>query len=160
MAETINAGHAKQRALVAFPGVTPGSTMTGRLLAVGGRNRAKNVARITLASGKVVTRRVDQVRIPPRSPEEPAMSRTMPTYCPHGKVTDWGDFAGDPPQLEPCPQCPSRVLTVLLRVERRPDGTYWWTIDEAGEQYAAGGPCVTADEATRTAVHHVGTSYP
>ena len=69
MAETINAGHAAHRALVAFPGVTPGSTMTGRLLAVGGRNRAKDVARITLASGKVVTRRVDQVRLltePPR----------------------------------------------------------------------------------------------
>ena len=42
MAETINAGHAKHRALVAFPGVTPGSTMTGRLLCIGGRNRAKD----------------------------------------------------------------------------------------------------------------------
>lgn len=68
MAETINAGHAKARALVAFPGQAPGSTMTGRLLAVGGRNRANDVARITLASGKVVTRRVDQVRLLPEAP--------------------------------------------------------------------------------------------
>ena len=69
MAEKLNAGHAKARALVSFPGQTPGSTMTGRLLAVGGRNRAKDVARITLASGRIVTRRVDQVRLltePPR----------------------------------------------------------------------------------------------
>lgn len=69
MAEAINAGHAAHRALVAFPGVTPGSTMTGRLLCVGGRKGASDVARITLASGKVVTRRVDQVRLltePPR----------------------------------------------------------------------------------------------
>ena len=69
MAEKLNAGHAKARALVSFPGQTPGSTMTGRLLCIGGRNSAKDVARITLASGKVVTRRVDQVRLltePPR----------------------------------------------------------------------------------------------
>lgn len=69
MAEAINAGHAKARALVSFPGQTPGSTMTGRLLCIGGRKSAKDVARITLASGKVVTRRVDQVRLltePPR----------------------------------------------------------------------------------------------
>lgn len=69
MAEAINAGHAKARALVSFPGQTPGSTMTGRLLCIGGRKSAKDVARITLASGKVVTRPVDQVRLltePPR----------------------------------------------------------------------------------------------
>jgi len=71
MAETINAGHAAHRALVAFPGQTPGSTMTGRLLAVGGRNRAKDVARIVLASGKVVTRRVDVVRLLPEAPKAP-----------------------------------------------------------------------------------------
>lgn len=71
MAETINAGHAKHRALVAFPGVTPGSTMTGRLLCIGGRNRADNVARITLASGRVVTRRVDVVRLLPEPPKAP-----------------------------------------------------------------------------------------
>lgn len=68
MSETINAGHAAHRALVAFPGVTPGSTMTGRLLAVGGRNRAKDVARIVLGNGKVVTRRVDVVRLLPEPP--------------------------------------------------------------------------------------------
>lgn len=39
-----------------------------RLLAVGGRNRAKDVARIVLASGKVVTRRVDVVRLLPEPP--------------------------------------------------------------------------------------------
>lgn len=69
MAEAINAGHAKHRALVAFPGLVEGSTMTGRLLCVGGRKSASDVARITLASGKVVTRPVDQVRLltePPR----------------------------------------------------------------------------------------------
>lgn len=68
MGERINAGHAKKRALVAFPGVAPGTTMTGRLLAVGGRHRADHVARITLPSGKVVTRRVDQVRLLPEAP--------------------------------------------------------------------------------------------
>ena len=68
MAEKLNAGHAAKRALVAFPGHTPGSTMTGRLLAVGGRNRAKDVARITLGNGRIVTRRVDQVRLLPEPP--------------------------------------------------------------------------------------------
>ena len=68
MAEKLNAGHAKNRALVAFPGQTPGSTMTGRLLCIGGRNRADNVAHITLASGRVVTRRVDVVRLLPEPP--------------------------------------------------------------------------------------------
>ncbi len=68
MTERLNAGHAAKRALVAFPGQAPGSTMTGRLLAVGGRNRAKDVARIVLASGKVVTRRVDVVRLLPEPP--------------------------------------------------------------------------------------------
>ncbi len=71
MAEKLNAGHAKNRALVAFPGQTPGSTMTGRLLCIGGRNRADNVARITLASGRVVTRRVDVVRLLPEAPKAP-----------------------------------------------------------------------------------------
>lgn len=68
MAEKLNAGHAKNRALVAFPGVVPGSTMTGRLLCLGGRNRADNIARITLSSGKVVTRRADEVRLIPEPP--------------------------------------------------------------------------------------------
>lgn len=68
MGERLNAGHAAKRALVSFPGQAPGSTMTGRLLAVGGRNRAKDVARIVLASGKVVTRRVDVVRLLPEPP--------------------------------------------------------------------------------------------
>lgn len=63
MAEKINAGHAKARALVAFPGQTPGTTMTGRLLCIGGRNRAAEVCRITLPSGRVVTRRADVVRL-------------------------------------------------------------------------------------------------
>ena len=71
MAEKLNAGHAAKRALVAFPGRTPGSTMTGRLLAVGGRNRAKDVARITLASGRIVTRRADVVRLLPEPPKAP-----------------------------------------------------------------------------------------
>ena len=71
MAEKLNAGHAKARALVSFPGQTPGSTMTGRLLCIGGRNRADNVARITLASGRVVTRRVDVVRLLPEAPKAP-----------------------------------------------------------------------------------------
>lgn len=43
MGEKLHAGHAKARALVAFPGQTPGSTMTGRLLCLGGRNRARTV---------------------------------------------------------------------------------------------------------------------
>ena len=71
MGEKLNAGHAKARALVSFPGQTPGSTMTGRLLCLGGRNRAADVARITLASGKIVTRRVDQVRLLPEAPRAP-----------------------------------------------------------------------------------------
>lgn len=71
MPETINAGHAKARALVAFPGQTPGSTMTRRLLCIGGRNRGADVARITLASGRVVTRRVDVVRLLPEAPKAP-----------------------------------------------------------------------------------------
>lgn len=71
MAEKLNAGHAKARALVAFPGPTLGSTMTGRLLCVGGRNRGADVARITLASGRIVTRRVDQVRLLPEAPKAP-----------------------------------------------------------------------------------------
>lgn len=45
--------------------------MTGRLLAVGGRNRAKDVARITLASGRIVTRRADVVRLLPEPPKAP-----------------------------------------------------------------------------------------
>lgn len=65
MAEKLNAGHAAKRALVAFPGQTPGSTMTGRLLCIGGRNRGADIARITLASGRIVTRRVDVVRLLP-----------------------------------------------------------------------------------------------
>ncbi len=65
MAEKINAGHAKHRALVAFPGQAPGSTMTGRLLCIGGRGRSADVARITLANGKIITRRLDQVRLLP-----------------------------------------------------------------------------------------------
>lgn len=71
MGEKLNAGHAKNRALVAFPGQVPGSTMTGRLLCIGGRNRAKDVARITLASGRIVTRRADVVRLLPEPPKAP-----------------------------------------------------------------------------------------
>lgn len=71
MAEKLNAGHAAKRALVAFPGQTPGSTMTGRLLCIGGRNRGADIARITLASGRIVTRRADVVRLLPEPPKAP-----------------------------------------------------------------------------------------
>lgn len=77
MAEKINAGHAKNRALVAFPGEHPGSTMTGRILCIGGRNRARDVVRIMLGSGKVVTRRADQVRLLPEPPRSVPGSRVL-----------------------------------------------------------------------------------
>lgn len=63
MAEKLNAGHAKNRALVAFPGQTPGSTMTGRLMAVKG-----DKARIMVRRRAWVTRPLDDVRLLPTAP--------------------------------------------------------------------------------------------
>lgn len=68
MGERINAGHAAKRALVAFPGQVAGTTMTGRLLSVGGRKRDARRATIRLASNKVVTRSVDDLRLIPEPP--------------------------------------------------------------------------------------------
>ena len=58
-------GDAKTRATVTFPGKVPGTTMTGRLMAVKG-----DKARIMVRRRAWVTRRVDQVRLltePPRA---------------------------------------------------------------------------------------------
>ncbi len=89
------------------------------------------------------------------------MSRTLPTYCEHGVVTDWGDFGpeGDS-RPSPCTRCPRRVLTILVQIDQQPDTSYWWRIYEAGEEYASGGPCATATEATDTAAHYVRSFYP
>ena len=68
MAEKINAGHAKNRALVEFPGHFPGTTMHGRLVSVGGRRRPKNQAVIILSSGRYISRPVDELRLVPEPP--------------------------------------------------------------------------------------------
>ena len=97
MAEKLNAGHAKNRALVAFPGQTPGSTMTGRLLCIGGRNRGADIARITLASGRIVTRKVDQVRLLPEAPRVPRVLGVSRQDLPeHG-----GSYVGDRRPIAP-----------------------------------------------------------
>lgn len=78
MAEKINAGHAKNRALVAFPGEHPGTVMTGRLVSVGGRHRRKDRAVILLASRRHVTRHVDQVRLVEVVHHSPTTPRVLP----------------------------------------------------------------------------------
>lgn len=56
-------GDAKVRAVVSFPGQVPGTTMTGRLVAVGGRKRGPGRAVILLPSGRHVTRPVTDVTV-------------------------------------------------------------------------------------------------
>ena len=63
MAERINAGHAKARAVVTLPGHTPGTTITGRLVSIGGRRRRAGRAVVRLPSGRHVTRDVDQLEL-------------------------------------------------------------------------------------------------
>lgn len=60
---TPTVGDAKARAAVRFPGQVPGTTMHGRLVAVGGRKRDKGRAVILLPSGRHVTRPVGLVRL-------------------------------------------------------------------------------------------------
>lgn len=66
MAETINAGHAKARRLVAYPSRN-GGTAHGRLLCVGG-NRSAKKATILLPSGTRIVRPVDELRLVPETP--------------------------------------------------------------------------------------------
>lgn len=68
MAETINAGHAKKRALVSFPAQVGTGRSIGRLVCIGGRKRSARTARIRLASGAFINRPVEQCELVPEAP--------------------------------------------------------------------------------------------
>ena len=72
---------AKLRAPVTFPGHVPGTTMHGRLIAIGGRRRRKDQAVIILPSGRYVNRPVDQLRlleVGRAQPTDPTAPRVLP----------------------------------------------------------------------------------
>lgn len=86
MAEKINAGHAKNRALVAYPSRN-GGTAHGRLLCVGG-NRSAKKATILLPSGTRIVRPVDELRLVPQAPRVIGVGR-------QDLPEEWGSYVGD-----------------------------------------------------------------
>ena len=46
------------------------------------------------------------------------MGRSMPVECEHGVTIDWGDFGGDDPQHQECPQCEQEQKEAASRFEQ------------------------------------------